>query len=386
MPLPTKNPYAARRPPKAPVPGLPVKPPVPGRAPMSTGPKPGAPQGAPGALPAKAPGGRPPPVSGTQAPPVDPKRAAIDRAKAEAKENTQAMLENGQVPWQEVADAGRRAHIDAAKAESKAKLEQAQAQGLARNPETGLWGDPDDLTDLARLQWEQNQERAAREDELRAEKARALQSATARADFGGMGLSGATAALQSNVGKTQERGITLALADLAKSQRDETRFAEQHDADMDWQELQWQFALRDLEEQDDVDHNDDGLIGGEKVGGKIGDGDPENNPQPEKTPEQKDDELDALLNQLDGNGDDFSPEQATYEQAKEIKELGVDFNEDDARIETSSGGGAWLIVKGDDGNLYKIAIDAEDLPAPKWGDDPLGYAQGKRALRALGLA
>jgi hypothetical protein len=43
-------------------------------------------------------------------------------------------------------------------------------------------------------------------------------------------------------------------------------------------DVQREAAIDDLETSTDVDYNDDGMIGGEKVGGKIGDGDVENDP------------------------------------------------------------------------------------------------------------
>jgi hypothetical protein len=115
---------------------------------------------------------------------------------------------------------------------------------------------------------EQQLARKAALDELEAGKAQALQDASARAGAGGFGLSGATAALQADIGRTQDRNKVLTMAEF-----------DQRAKDQQFTDIQRRAALDDLESAADIDYNDDGLIMGEKVGGKIGDGNIENNPK-----------------------------------------------------------------------------------------------------------
>lgn len=125
----------------------------------------------------------------------------------------------------------------------------------------------DDVDQLAQTRADHERERKAAADDLAAEKARALQQANARAALGGMGLSGATAALSSDIGRSQDRAAIAAMADLGRKQRDE-----------DFQAIQRQAAIADLEDAQDTDVDGDGKINGRAVGGKIGDGDPDNDP------------------------------------------------------------------------------------------------------------
>jgi hypothetical protein len=280
-------------------------------------------------------------------------------------------------------DAGQAAK-DAAKAEAMRKSRENRAQGLAQDSD-GDWKGVDDLDDLAKLKYDQKEELKARGDELAAEKAKALQAATARADFGGMGLSGATAALQSDIGRTQDRARVLALSDLAREQRGEARTAEQHELDQERAQLLWDMQVRDIEEQSDIDYDEDGYVGTEKVGGKVGDGDPENNPG--TTDDEKDDIKDAalakLLEEMNGDGSDFNPETGTVEDAQALREAGVEFRADDARFESDLAGRYWVVVRDEDGKLFKIEVDEADWEASRGrGDD---YAVGEGILKNLGL-
>lgn len=136
---------------------------------------------------------------------------------------------------------------DAAKAAARA----AAREGAAENARNGMTIDEDnDLTDLAKLRGQQLKERRAASEELAVGKAKALQQGEARANLGGMGLSGATAAQQSDIGRTQDRSAVLAEADLERKQRDEQFTAVQRLA-----------ALSDLEEADNTDYNQDGTVG-----------------------------------------------------------------------------------------------------------------------------
>jgi hypothetical protein len=84
-----------------------------------------------------------------------------------------------------------------------------------------------------------------------------------------MGLSGATAALMSDIGRQQDRGAVLALDELARRQTDQ-----------EFQAIGQQAAILDYEDAYDLDMDGDGMIGGVAIDAEkgIGDGDPENNP------------------------------------------------------------------------------------------------------------
>lgn len=170
----------------------------------------------------------------------------------------------------------------------------------------------DDLDSLA-------EQRAAAAAELDAGKAKALQDASARAGAGGFGLSGATAALSSDIGKVQDRNKVLTMAEFDKQA-----------ADQQFTDIQRRAALDDLESAADIDYNDDGFIMGQKVGGKIGDGDVENDPK-EKPQDIEDakralDEAKAALNSQDlyvgdpDNGPGSKEQPYTFRDMKEFGE------------------------------------------------------------------
>lgn len=94
----------------------------------------------------------------------------------------------------------------------------------------------------------------AAKQELAAGKAKAQLDAQSRSNLGGMGLSGASAAINSDVGKQQDRNAVLTMDALRKSQNDEVFGKQQQMA-----------ALDDLEEQTGTDYNGDGLIDGKPV-------------------------------------------------------------------------------------------------------------------------
>jgi hypothetical protein len=125
--------------------------------------------------------------------------------------------------------------------------------------------DDDDLDDLVDTHRRHEKERAAAAEELAHGKARALEAGARVAGLGGFGLSGASAALASDIGRQQDRTATGALADLDRQQRDE-----------EFQAIQRRAALSDLEAADDTDYDLDGLVAGLAVGGTVGDGDPDN--------------------------------------------------------------------------------------------------------------
>lgn len=133
------------------------------------------------------------------------------------------------------------------KADSRdARDKQAEA-GMKRQAEG------DDLDQLARSRLEREKERKAAADELAAGKQKALAQGAARAGLGGFGLSGASATLQSDIGRTQDRSATLAMAQLDRGQRDE-----------DFLAIQRQAALDDLEDAQGKDLDGDGKVAGEE--------------------------------------------------------------------------------------------------------------------------
>lgn len=139
-------------------------------------------------------------------------------------------------------------------------------------------GYDDDLGDIARMRAEQGAERKAREDELRVSKEKALQQADARSGLGGFGLSGASAALRSDLGRQHDRNAAITMGDLGRRQRDE-----------EWKIRQREVALWELEAEMDRDLDGDGKVAGVKVGGTIGDGDPTNDGGAAPTPEKEKD-------------------------------------------------------------------------------------------------
>jgi hypothetical protein len=128
--------------------------------------------------------------------------------------------------------------------------------------------DESSLDYLSRLRAEQDRVTEATKADLAAGKAKASLDAGARAGAAGMGLSGATAALKSDIGRQQDRGAVLALDELSRRQ-----------ADQEFQAIGQQAAILDYEDAYDLDMDGDGMVGGQKVGGKVGDGDPENDPK-----------------------------------------------------------------------------------------------------------
>lgn len=152
--------------------------------------------------------------------------------------------------------------------------------------------DENEMEDIARkrLEAEQSREREAMQGELAASKSKQLMMASARAQLAGMGLSGATAALESDVARTADRSNTLAMSSMGRSQRDEARddrrltaqeraaAANEKRAEMDdaHRTLLRKLAIGELEETGDRDVDGDGKVNGVAVGGTVGDGDPFN--------------------------------------------------------------------------------------------------------------
>lgn len=147
-------------------------------------------------------------------------------------------------------------------------------------------GEEDDLDYLARVEADLQDERDATQAELKAGKARAVQETRAKAGAAGMGLSGASAALESDVSRQQDRSIALAMAELDRMQRDDKFTA-----------IQQQGAIMDIEDAYDVDMDGDGTINGTPVNLELGygDGDPDNDVPAD--PSGVDVQKEALANQ-----------------------------------------------------------------------------------------
>ena len=104
--------------------------------------------------------------------------------------------------------------------------------------------------DLGDIDTRQERERQAFADELAARRAESMQQAEARAGLGGMGLSGATAELTSDIGRQEARAGDIAMADLARRQQKET-----------FDELRRQASIWTFEEEFGVDLDGDGNYG-----------------------------------------------------------------------------------------------------------------------------
>lgn len=119
----------------------------------------------------------------------------------------------------------------------------------------------DPLDDLA-------SERMAAEAEIDASNAKQQMDQRSRAGLGGLGLSGAASAAAGDLGRQQARTKALTMADFDKMAEDRA-----------FTDIQREAAIDDLETSTDLDYNDDGMIGGEKVDAAkgIGDGNVDNN-------------------------------------------------------------------------------------------------------------
>lgn len=109
-------------------------------------------------------------------------------------------------------------------------------------------------TDVESLTQQQAREREAAQAEFKATRQKALGDVAARAGLGGFGLSGASAALASDVGRQQQRAETLGLAQLRQQQLAEQRKTLQFDATLD-----------ELEAEQGRDIDGDGQVAGRPV-------------------------------------------------------------------------------------------------------------------------
>lgn len=107
-----------------------------------------------------------------------------------------------------------------------------------------------DMDALAAFRAEQTKAREAEVQQLGIDKATALQNAAASSGLGGMGLSGASAALQSNIRSSQDRNAALTLSQFDNNQQTQ-----------DFNQLQRQAAIWDLEQSENADLDGDGHKG-----------------------------------------------------------------------------------------------------------------------------
>lgn len=232
----------------------------------------------PASPPSKTPPVPPPPTSptnrtqatGSKTGPVGPApvTSAYDRTAAidalERKKNVESRADQKRDEVVAERDAAGQARIDARTRKEAAERRREREDALANMAERDRF-----LAD----------QEAAREQQARdaaAERARVEHEAAARAGFAGLGLSGAGAGMI--------RDASLRASDQASEQMRDLRSQQERDL-FNW--TQQQVAMDEIEALSDQDLDEDGYVSGEKVGGKIGDGDPENNAGKKKGKKEK---------------------------------------------------------------------------------------------------
>jgi hypothetical protein len=196
------------------------------------------------------------PVGATQ-----PPRAIESRSDKKEAERRRAD-EQAQAAQAEAAGQGRGVQYTGGKKDAIDARDKQTEAGLAAKGDDGM-------DELARA-------RQAAAQEIDAQNARSAMDQRSRAGLGGLGLSGAASAAEGDLARTQARSKTLTMQEFDQNAEDQA-----------FTEMQRRAALDDLEDAADVDYDNDGMVSGRKVGGKIGDGDPENDPftgKPENKP------------------------------------------------------------------------------------------------------
>jgi hypothetical protein len=228
--------------------------------------------------------------------------------------------------------AATRARVDAAADQRAGEVRDR------KNPDKDGDGIDDGLDDIARMRADQGRERQAREEELRVSKAKALQQADSRSGLGGFGLSGASAALKSDLSRTHDRNATLALGDLGRKQRDE-----------EWQMKQREAAVLALEEESGSDLNGDGSVGpkGNAVEDFKADRD------------QRQNDLNAELakaNTLDSSVFDADTGAGTLNEPYEVTQDQIDAwkSQYDLRLTRVEGTGDFVVLKDQYGRYYYV--------------------------------
>lgn len=184
---------------------------------------------------------------------------------------------------------------------------------------------------------------AAAQQELAAGKAKAQLDAQSRSNLGGMGLSGASAAINSDVGKQQDRNAVLTMDALRKSQNDE-RFTK----------VQQMAALDDVEEQTHTDLDHDGDINGVPVG----------QVDSAETEAAQQDFLAHLTNSVDLQYGDENTEPGTIEEPFVLDQAGVDkangmgLELEETRRETKANtNDVYVIYTDKNGTVYAVKQD-----------------------------
>jgi hypothetical protein len=198
------------------------------------------------------------PAGATQAP------KAIDGTRSDKREDERRRADQqAQAEQAEAAGQGGGVQYTGGKADFKdARDKQMEAALKAKEGDDGM-------DELARA-------RQAAAQEIDARNAQAAMDQRSRAGLGGLGLSGAASAAEGDLARQQARTKILTMQEFDQAAED-AKFTD----------IQRQAALDDLEDANDTDYNNDGMVSGRKVGGKIGDGDPENDPftgKPENKP------------------------------------------------------------------------------------------------------
>jgi hypothetical protein len=138
-------------------------------------------------------------------------------------------------------------------------------------------------------------ERKAMQDQLAVNQARDIQSIRARTGLGGMGLTGAAGALESQVRQETGRESTSQLAEFDRANRKEAAERALAGIQAERGSQVYNAEVKLYESEADIDIDGDGMINGQRVEGIVGDGNAENNPAgaSKETPEQKAARLDA---------------------------------------------------------------------------------------------
>ncbi len=213
----------------------------------------------------------------------------------------------------------RDARVDQGADESRRRRDSGEVYDPRDDREKAIDEGKDRISDRqAAIDKLSNEEQDAARADLAAGKAKALMMANARAQLAGMGLSGATAQLEGDIGRTQDRGAVLSMAELQRRQRDEGRddrgldiderraaSAETRaDADAEFTKLQRKIAINLLEEQTGQDQDDDGDVNDETPKQKAVRDNMVNNLG---TEESGNDQADAVKRNTDGSADARDP-------------------------------------------------------------------------------
>ena len=158
-------------------------------------------------------------------------------------------------------------------------------------------------------------EKEARRQQASVDEAKKIQALRARTGLGGMGLTGAAGALESQVRAEGTRARAITEAELDRAARDEALRrlqtgigAGQAERGMGIKEKVFGIEMDMYEKEMDQDLNGDGLIGRTPVGGDVGDGDPKNNPDYLEAEEEAKQE--ALPEVREGRENQMSQQQA----------------------------------------------------------------------------